>query len=80
MYVPTMVPEDPARIPAYLANELQALAQSMLQAQPFLMLQTLHVEPVRPREGMLVKADGTDWDPGSGAGVYCYRAGWTHLG
>lgn len=29
-----------------------------------------HVEPFRPREGQLVFADGTDWNPGGGAGYY----------
>lgn len=32
--------------------------------------QVLHVAPERPEEGMLVFADGTDWNPGSGAGYY----------
>ena len=41
----------------------------------------LHVEPARPQEGLIVRADGTDWDPGSGAGFYGYNGGaWTFLG
>jgi hypothetical protein len=44
-------------------------------------LQELHNEPPKPRTGMVVLADGTDWDPGSGAGVYCYYDGsWNKLG
>jgi hypothetical protein len=40
-----------------------------------------HRVPVRPREGMLAYADGTDWDPGSGAGLYQYRgAAWVFIG
>lgn len=35
----------------------------------------LHVEPTRPREGMTVIADGSDWDPGSGRGQYIYLNG-----
>lgn len=42
---------------------------------------TLHAEPKRLREGLTVLADGTDWDPGSGAGLYIYRSGaWVFLG
>ena len=37
-----------------------------------------HVAPGKPREGMLVYADGTDWNPGSGAGYYVYYAGAWH--
>lgn len=37
-----------------------------------------HVAPAKPREGMLVYADGTDWNPGSGAGYYVYYAGAWH--
>ena len=39
-----------------------------------------HVEPDKPRLGLLVFADGTDWNPGSGAGLYVYKAaGWTFI-
>lgn len=37
--------------------------------------------PVNPEEGMIVRADGTNWDPGSGRGYYGYDNGnWTFLG
>jgi hypothetical protein len=32
----------------------------------------LHAEPKKPRTGLLVFADGTDWDPGAGRGIYYY--------
>jgi hypothetical protein len=35
----------------------------------------LHVEPIRPRDGHTALADGTDWDPGDGQGVYTYYNG-----
>jgi hypothetical protein len=37
-----------------------------------------HVAPGKPREGLLVYADGTDWNPGSGAGYYVFYAGAWH--
>lgn len=56
--------------------------QTHLQApQDALALRVLHAEPVRYSEGVLVLADGSDWDPGSGAGLYIRRGGaWVHLG
>ncbi len=39
-----------------------------------------YVEPEKKSEGMLVYADGTDWDPGLGEGYYVYRSdGWYKL-
>lgn len=46
----------------------------------FLLWDILHAAPSKPVEGMEVVADGTDWDPGSGAGKYLYIGGsWTKL-
>ena len=40
----------------------------------------LHEEPHKPRLGLLVYADGTDWNPGSGEGLYVYKSGgWTFI-
>ena len=37
--------------------------------------------PTTVTEGMLVFADGTNWDPGSGSGFYAYKSGaWSYLG
>ena len=38
-------------------------------------LEFLNVAPARPREGMVAGADGTNWNPGSGKGVYLYFNG-----
>ena len=41
----------------------------------------LDVEPPRRREGMIRGADGTNWNPGSGKGIYAYYSGsWHFLG
>lgn len=64
-----------------LREELMKIAQAMETAHQFIALDTLHAAPLKYREGTICKADGTDWNPGSGAGVYCYRGGsWTFLG
>jgi hypothetical protein len=39
-----------------------------------------HIAPTGPREGMIKYADGVNWDPGNGAGIYAYRdAAWRKL-
>ncbi len=46
-------------------------------------LSELNVEPVKPVDYKLYFADGTNWNPGSGRGVYCYDPvgpTWRHLG
>lgn len=49
--------------------------------QDFVHLICLFVEPERPRDGLTVYADGTEWNPGSGEGVYTYYgAAWHKLG
>lgn len=67
----------------YYDNELRQLSQYLGQAKEVAKLQTLSAPPLRPEEGDIVKADGTNWDPASsqpnpankGAGVYVYRGG-----
>lgn len=81
MYTPNSVPTAPTDIPSYLPGELRAIANAFTSQQPFANLQTLNVAPSKPREGMIIKADGTNWNPGSGAGFYGYVGGvWVFFG
>jgi hypothetical protein len=81
MYAPTPVPTDQKDIPGYLAVELQALANALQARQQFLYIDTLNVAPTKPRDGMIVRADGVNWNPGAGTGFYGYRnGGWNLLG
>jgi hypothetical protein len=65
----------------YLSEELNRVSVAFDLLRNGLQLDTLHVAPASPREGQVAKADGTDWNPGSGAGVYAYIAGsWSLLG
>lgn len=80
-YVPTPAPTDAAQLQAWIQRELLAISQAWEQPQQFLMLNTLYEAPKKVREGMVVKADGTTWNPGSGAGFYGHRGGaWHFLG
>jgi len=79
-------PENPGLIDSfegmceYIYRELRRVSDATLSVEN-VRLAELHVAPDKPREGMIVLADGTDWDPGSGAGFYGYRgSSWTLLG
>jgi hypothetical protein len=81
MYTPTPVPSDAKDIPKYLANEVNVIARALSGSQPYWILAKLYAEPKSVKEDMLVQADGTTWNPGSGAGIYQYRSGvWVFIG
>lgn len=81
MYVPNNVPANPAEIPQFLQQELLNLQKALYGPFPFVQLQKLYAPPARVFEGMAALADGTQWNPGSGAGFYGYRnGGWKLLG
>lgn len=62
-------------------QELQNISEALQTPNQALYLGMLYKTPVKPRDGMIVLADGTSWNPGSGAGFYGYRAGsWRFLG
>jgi hypothetical protein len=52
--------------------ELEKIESALVQANQ---VRSLHVEPAKPREGMQAIADGSDWDPGQGQGLYTYIDG-----
>ena len=67
--------------PESVNREFSRIEQSWSAAVPFVFLATLNVAPDKPRAGMVALADGTNWNPGSGAGVYAYYGGaWVKLG
>ena len=71
----------PAECPQWLRRQLRAIAESTRKGQPYVVLDTLYAAPAKVVEGLIVLADGATWNPGSGAGVYCYRSGvWNFLG
>jgi hypothetical protein len=56
--------------PAYWERELYKLAAALVASRE---LEEYNVEPDKYYDGMVVIADGTNWDPGSGAGMYYYQ-------
>ena len=79
-YAPEPVPSDPKELPAYIERNNRAIemAINLLAAGH---LDETHVAPVKPRVGDIRLADGSDWNPGSGQGVYAYyNSTWNKLG
>lgn len=79
-YFPRPVPQtkDFASLSQFLEEELSRLAGA-LQSTEFLWLDETNVAPTRPRAGEIRFADGTNWNPGSGKGIYAYYASAWHL-
>lgn len=70
-YSPSLLPDSNKDIRLYLHNELVKISSAIgLLSKGHLNM--THVEPIKPREGMIRLADGTDWNPGLGRGIYCY--------
>lgn len=83
LYVPSTPPggqtPETVSFAQYIFRELLAISKTFTE-QPIVQLQVQHGEPEKPREGMLVFADGTDWNPGGGRGVYVYSSSaWVKL-
>ncbi len=82
-FVPRAAPEyeDPKmrELARWVENEFRRLTFTLTETGD-IRFQVLNVAPTRPREGMVVWADGTNWNPGSGAGPYARIAGaWVKL-
>lgn len=76
-YSPDPVPYDPTEIPAFLARELAKIQVALFEDG----LAEYNTEPDKPFNGLTVLADGTNWNPGSGQGVYTYyNSTWNKLG
>lgn len=77
-YAPVIPPD--ARHPEvqalrnYSHNQFRLISLA-LASQSTLQLEVQNTAPDKPRNGMIVYADGTNWDPGSGEGFYGYSAG-----
>lgn len=80
-YHPTTPPEDSDQVlTSYLIRELRRIG-AQFEVVDSIQLPVLHNPPEKPRDGMIVLADGTNWNPGSGAGFYGRSAGaWVFLG
>ena len=80
MYAPSSPPTGPEDFQKWAQQEFQKL-EAVFSSLDFIILKETNVVPAKPRTGMVVLADGTNWNPGSGAGFYGYYGGaWSKLG
>lgn len=79
-YQPGDPPADLGQMQRFLREELAKLkAATDALADGF--APVVYAPPAKPRDGMLRNADGVQWNPGSGAGLYRYgNKTWNFLG
>lgn len=80
-YQPTAIPSDTPGLRAWLAQQLRDIANTLAAPDVLrLRLAVLGAEPEKYANGDVVYADGANWNPGSGAGVYARVSGaWVKL-
>ena len=80
-YTPMVPPQEAERLPTYLDDEFQRVSQEIGRLASGLH-DILYKPPVRFIKGMVIYADGTSWNPGSGEGLYRYSLGgtWVYIG
>ncbi len=76
-YSPRRAPEDERELGDYVYHELRGMAEALRACRTVVIPKT-SVAPAKPVEGQLVRVDGDGWDPGDGAGFYCYHDGRWH--
>ena len=80
LYVPGRVPDDVRDLSRFLQSELIAI-QSAIQRLADGHVDTSNIAPTKPKDGDIRLADGTNWNPGSGQGIYgYYNSSWHKLG
>jgi len=79
-YISSSVPNDIEELRRFLREEfsLISIAIGNLADGHY---DVLHVAPSKPRTGDVRYADGSDWNPGSGEGLYTYLSSgaWSKL-
>lgn len=71
---------DQQALVAWMERELLAIQASFFDLDSIRLRET-NVAPTKPRAGDVYFADGTNWNPGAGAGFYGYYGGaWNKLG
>ena len=71
--------QEVQRLAGALERELLRLTEASVFSS--IILEPQNVEPEKVQDGLTVLADGTNWNPGSGQGVYTYyNSTWNKLG
>jgi hypothetical protein len=75
MYTPGQPPSDPARLAEYLRDMERRIAFALNNPQDATLLRELAAVPKKYEDGHVVYANGVNWDPGGGEGLYVRQAG-----
>ena len=72
-YNPNPVPDNTEDLPRYIFDELLRL-QGALEENPVTYIEVKNAAPSRIKQGDIVYADGSNFNPGSGEGIYFRNA------
>ena len=87
-WTPNPAPVNNDNLSDYLFSELNRLSDIIFNLDVMRLEQTnkdpenttIGIDRGKPRDGDIRYADGTNWNPGSGIGIYAYIGGsWTKL-
>ena len=76
-YIPNPVPANPDDLPRYIFEEFTKL-QNALNENATTFIEVKNVEPSKKKQGDIVYADGSNFNPGSGEGIYFVNAAGTY--
>lgn len=69
------VSDAPRDIVEWARTQIEVLLEHLNNGMERVRFVELHVAPSKPRDGDVVFADGTNWDPGFGRGFYGFMSG-----
>ena len=70
-YEPGPLPEDKEDLGIYVVTEFKRLG-NILFNQSVKRLEETNTAPAKPRDGDIRYADGSNWNPGAGTGIYWF--------
>ena len=69
-----------ADLRTWISNELVRVSNAFTTSSQTTTLLVLTAAPAKLQIGQVVFADGSNWNPGSGRGLYYYdTGGWVHI-
>ena len=72
--------DDPEAIARWTWEQLRKIEEVFNNGPKVLRVAVSHAEPEKTFDGMVVYADGSDWDPGSGEGFYSFfNSTWNYM-
>ena len=78
---PSSAPENLTDYKAWILDELRHISDTLSELETdVVLLKEWNAEPDKLYNGLIAYADGTNWNPGTGRGIYAYQNGaWVKL-